>query len=93
MRVTLADSSYVDYSTAVPLYLKLCGNLQSYSSGVSKMVHVGCCVLCHVLPNLTSDVVLGMDWLHAINPRIDWNALFAISRLVEVILYVFWVLK
>ena len=24
--------------------------------------------------NLTNDVVLGMDWLHAINPQIDWNA-------------------
>ena len=30
-------------------------------------------VLYHVLPNLTSDVVLGVDWLHAINPWIDWN--------------------
>ena len=68
MRVTLADGSYV------PLYLKLCGNLQLSSSGVSRMVHIGCRVLCHVLPNLTSDVVLGMDWLHAINPWIDWNA-------------------
>ena len=74
MRVTLADGSFIDCSTAVPLYLKLYGNLQLCSSGVSKMVHVGCHVLCHVLPNLTSDVVLGMDWLHAINPWIDWNA-------------------
>ena len=38
------------------------------------MVHIGCRVLCHVLPNLTSDVVLGLDWLHAINPWIDWKA-------------------
>ena len=37
------------------------------------MVHVGCHVLCHVLPNLTSDVVLGMDWLYDINPWIDWH--------------------
>ena len=37
-------------------------------------VHEGCHVLCHVLPNLTSDMVLGMDWLHDINPWIDWNA-------------------
>ena len=28
MRVTLADGSYINYSIAVSLYLKLCGNLQ-----------------------------------------------------------------
>ena len=38
------------------------------------MVHVGCCVLYHLLPNLISDVVLGMDLLHNINPWIDWSA-------------------
>ena len=38
-----------------------------------KLVHVGCHVWCHVLPNLTSDMVLGMDWLHSINHWIDWN--------------------
>ena len=74
MRVTLADSSFIDCSTAFPLYLKQCGNLQSCSSGVSKTVHVGCLVLYCVLPNLANDVVLGMDWLHAINPQIDWSA-------------------
>ena len=74
MSVTLADASQIDCSTAVPLYLKLCGNLQLWPSEVSEMVNVGCCVLCNVLPNLTSDVVLGMDWLHAINPWIYWNA-------------------
>ena len=74
MRVTLADGSFINYSTVVPLYLKLCGNLQSCSSGVSKMVHVGCHVFCHVLPNMTSDVVLSMDWLHTINSKINWNS-------------------
>ena len=74
MRVTLADGLFIDCSTTIPLYLKLLGNLQLCSSGVSKMVHVGCHVLCYVLLNLTSDMVLGMDWLHAINPRIDWHA-------------------
>ena len=43
-------------------------------SEVSEMVHIGCHVLFCVLPNLTSDVVLGIDWLHAINPWIDWHA-------------------
>ena len=74
MRVTLADGLFVDCSTAVPLYLKLCGNLQSYSSGVFEMVFTGCHILCHILPNLTSHVVLGMDWLHTIRHQIDWHA-------------------
>ena len=37
------------------------------------MVHVGCHVFCYILPNLTSDVVLGIDWLHAIKPQIGWH--------------------
>ena len=74
MQVTLINDSFIDCSTAVPLYLKLRGNLQLWPSEVSKMVNIGCCVLCNVLPNLTSDEVLGMDWLHAINPWIHWNA-------------------
>ena len=37
------------------------------------MVYIGGYVLYHVLPNLTSDVVLGMDWLYDINPQIDKN--------------------
>ena len=71
MKVTLAYSSFIDCSTAVPLYLKLYGYLQLCSSGVSKMVHIGCRVLCHILPNLTIYVGLGMDWLHTIKPHID----------------------
>ena len=42
---------------------------------MSEIVHIGCSILCCILPNLTNDVVLGMDWLHAINPLIDWNNL------------------
>ena len=38
------------------------------------MVHVGCYVLCRVLPNLTTNMVLGMDWLHTINRRTNWYA-------------------
>ena len=29
-------------------------------------------VPCRVLPYLTSDVILGMDWLRKYNPHIDW---------------------
>ena len=56
--------------TTIFLYLKLYGNLQLSPSGVSNTVHVGCSVLYHVLPNLTSDMAVSMDWLHAINPLI-----------------------
>ena len=73
LRVTLADGSFFYCSIAVSLYLKPYGNLQSCSSRIPEMVHVSCHVLYYVLPNLTSDVVLGMDWPHAINPWIDWN--------------------
>ena len=65
---------YFDCSTAIPLYLKLGGNFQSSPSGVSKTAYIGCRVFFYVFPNLTSDMVLGMDWLHTINPQIDWNA-------------------
>ena len=61
MRVTLVDNSYIDCSTTVLLYLKLCGNLQSCSSRVSETVYVDCHVLCRILLNLTTDVILGMD--------------------------------
>ena len=70
----MADGSFIDFSTAIFVYLKLCGDLQLCFSGVSKMVHIGCHVLYQVLLNLTSDVVLGMDWLHDINLWIDKNA-------------------
>ena len=38
------------------------------------MVHVCCGILCCILTNLTSDVVLGMDWFHAINPQTSYSA-------------------
>ena len=31
-------------------------------------------VRCRVLPSLNHDVVLGIDWLRASNPVIDWQA-------------------
>ena len=33
-----------------------------------------CTVNCRVLPQLNHDVVLGVDWLQATNPSIDWQA-------------------
>ena len=72
MRITLADSPNIGFSTAVSFHSKLCGNSKSSPSGVSEPID--CHVLYHVLPNLTSDVVLGMDRLHAIICLINWNA-------------------
>ena len=40
---------------------------------MSETVHIGCSVFCCVLPNLPSNMVLGIDWLHTINPLIDWS--------------------
>ena len=37
-------------------------------------VHVGCHVFFHALLNLNSGIVLGMNWLHAINPLTNWHA-------------------
>ena len=37
------------------------------------MVCVGFHVLCHILPNLTSNMDPSMDLLHAINPQINWH--------------------
>ena len=74
IKVTPVHGSYIDYSIVVPFYLKLHGNLQKSPSGVSETIHVGYCVLYCIFPKLTSDVVLRMDWLHAINPLINWNA-------------------
>ena len=73
IRVTLADDSYVDCSTSIPFYLKLSGNLQKSPFGLSETVNVACSALYCVLLNLTSDVVLGMNWLHTINHMINWN--------------------
>ena len=73
MRVTLADGLYTNCSTTITLYLKLYGHLQLSLSGMSELVHIGYSVLCCFLPNLASDMVLGMDWLDAINPLIDCN--------------------
>ena len=73
MRITLADNLCIDCSTTVSLYLKQCINFLKSRSGVSKSVHVGYQFLCCVLPHLTSNMVLGMDLSHTINPLINWN--------------------
>ena len=38
---------------------------------MSETIYIACSVLCCILPNLTSDVLLGMDWLYVLNPLID----------------------
>ena len=63
--MTLADGSLVTSSTLCQVPLVACTN---------KGEAVAFCVECRVLPELNHDVVLGVDWLAATNPAIDWQA-------------------
>ena len=65
MTVTLADGSLVTTSTLCQVPLVACANK-------GKAVAFG--LECRVLPHLNHDVVLGVDWLSATNPTIDWQA-------------------
>ena len=63
MEVKLAGRSQVEASKTclVPLVV--------YST-CYQTLH--CVVKCWVLPRLNQDIVLGVDWLQATNPVIDW---------------------
>ena len=63
MDVTLADGSQV-------LVLKTCLVPLVVCSAHCQALH--CVVECRVLPQLNHDIVLGVDWLQATNPVIDW---------------------
>ena len=58
--VTLADGSLVEVR-------EVCELLVNFSPEYS------CKVSCYVLPKLSSEVVLGMAWLRAANPVVDWS--------------------
>ena len=60
MEVTLADGNQVKVSQTCCVPLVVC----------SGALH--CTINCRVLPQLNHDVVLGVDWLQATNPSIDW---------------------
>ena len=65
MLVTLADGSNVEASKTCVVPLVFCsdsGHALSYT------------VKCHVLSHLNHNVVLGHDWLHHVNPAINWQA-------------------
>ena len=63
MDVTLADGSQVlaSQTCLVPLVVYF---------APYQAVH--CVVECHDLLQLNHDVNLGVDWLHATNPGVDW---------------------
>ena len=63
MSVTLADSSNVKSSEMCVVPLGFCSN-----TGHA----VSCIVECHALSHVNHDVVLGHDWLHHVNPAINW---------------------
>ena len=63
MDATLADRSQVLASPTCLVPLVVC-------SANCQVLH--CVVECRVLPQLNHDIVLGVDWLQATNPVIDW---------------------
>ena len=63
MSVTLADGSNVEASEMCVVSLVFCSD-----TGHS----VSCTIECHVFFRLNYDVVLGHDWLHHVNPTINW---------------------
>ena len=63
MEVTLADGSQVSALHTCLVPLVVCAER-------GRALH--CVVECCVLSELNHDVVLGIDWLQATNPVIDW---------------------
>ena len=63
MLVTLADDSNVKASETCVVPLVFCSD-----SGHAVSYTVECCVLLL----LNYDVLLGHDWLHHVNPAINW---------------------
>ena len=63
MSVTLADGSNAEASETCVVSLVFCSD-----TGHAVL----CTVECHVLSCLNHDVVLGHDWLHHVNPAINW---------------------
>ena len=66
LTVTLANGSLVSSVSQYFLHLEIPSEISEQPVVIEQHV----CVL----PNLTSDVILGMDWLEQNNPRIDWVA-------------------
>ena len=65
MDVTLADRSYVSVSHTCLVPLVMCAEH-------GRALH--CVVKCCVLPELKHDIKMGVEWLQAMNPAIDWQA-------------------
>ena len=63
MDVTLADGGQVSASHTSLVALVVCAER-------GRALH--CVVKCHVLPELNHDIVLGIHWLQATNPVINW---------------------
>ena len=64
LTVTLANGSLVSSVSRSFLCLEIPGGISEQPVVIEQHVRV--------LPDLTSDVILGMDWLQQNNPRIDW---------------------
>ena len=63
MSVIFAGGSNIEASETCVVSLVCC----------SDTGHAGSCMVeCYVLSRLNHDVVLGHDWLHTVNPAINW---------------------
>ena len=63
MPITLADGSSIEATEICVVLLVFCSDSRRA---------VSCTVECRVLSRLNHDVVLGHDWLHHVNPEINW---------------------
>ena len=63
MLVTMAAGSDVEASEMCVIPLVFCSDSRCA---------VSCTVEYHVLSHLNHDIVLGHDWLHHVNPAINW---------------------
>ena len=70
MDVTLTDRSQVSVSHTCLVPLVVCAYVPLVVRG--RAFH--CVVECHILPEFNHNIVLGIDWLQAANPVIDWKA-------------------
>ena len=63
MSVTLADGSNAEA-------FEMCVASLVFCSDTGRVV--SCTVECHVLSHLNHNIVLDHDWLHHVNPAINW---------------------
>ena len=69
VKVTLADDSQVLVETTAEMLIRVCDDKGKIISDATQQVS------CYVLNVMPAPVVLGMPWLRAVNPSVDWTTL------------------